>query len=188
MSAHEIIISVVSVLGLLAWIFKLVASHEIKPLEKTVSALDAKVDAKIDGIEKRLDNTHNLVLKIWEQIMHKNVDIANSPTALTDYGIKIAEKVNADALVEKYAGDVAVTKDMNEYTIQQICFDYAQSTLLDILSVEERAVVENISFNEDIAVASIMRAVGIKLRDYKFKELGKAISEINQSAPSENPA
>ena len=184
MSAHEIIISVVSVLGLLAWIFKLVASHEIKPLEKTVSALDAK----IDGIEKRLDNTHNLVLKIWEQIMHKNVDLAKSPTALTDYGIKIAEKVNADALVEKYAGDVAVTKDMNEYTIQQICFDYAQSTLLDILSVEERAVVENISFNEDIAVPSIMRAVGIKLRDYKFKELGKAISEINQPASSENPA
>ncbi len=158
--------------------------NDVTTLKTDVSALKADVR----GLDKIVSSVDGKLDKILEYFIDRPISASRSPRRLTEFELKLAEKSNADALVEKYASNVAVTKDMNEYTIQEKCFDYGQSNLIDDLSMEERNVIEKLAFDEGVDVLNMMHAVAIKLRDYKLKELGKEISDIDQLTPSENPA
>ncbi|MDD9797993.1 MAG: hypothetical protein OXT03_02630 [Alphaproteobacteria bacterium] len=159
-------------------------------VETRIDGLDKRIDGldkRIDGLDKRIDDVwrvlQNILGRLSGQSGEESVSTSQSPIRLTEYGTKLAGKSQAETIVETYADRAEVAPDMNEYQIQQTCFDFARLELLDILETTERDRIEKLAFDEGISITEISRVIGIKMRDYHLTKLGKNVGNIDQQTP-----
>lgn len=153
-----------------------------------ISRYFTRVETRIDGLDKRIDDIWRVLNKILghfsiDQSDEGPVSISQSPIRLTEYGAKLADKAQAEAIIETYADKIEVAPDMNEYQIQETCFDFARLELLDIIEKTERDRIEKLVYDEGISMSEISRIFGIKMRDYHLAKLGKNVGNIDQHTP-----
>ena len=109
---------------------------------------------------------------------------ANSPISLTERGLKIAEKLKAGEVVEKYRKHILLPLDANKLAIQDMCFDFAMTRLRGILTAEERKVVDDEIYEQKGVHTDVLVIYGILFRNSFFKERGIPVPEI--PAPDSN--
>ena len=136
------------------------------------------------GLINRFDGLEKIIGKMFDAIIKKDIAKSSSPIILTEFGITLKEKIDVDSLVEKYAKHLQIADGANEYHIQKSCFDFTDNYLLDLVSDKERDALENLAFEEGIPLDKVLRVCGIRLRDYKFKELGKKIPAEDKPEPN----
>ncbi len=95
-----------------------------------------------------------------------------SPIALTPRGEKIAQKLQSQAIVDKYAKHILLPEDATKFATQDACFSFANVRLLNILNSEERIIVEDEIYEGDGNTWNILIIYGILFRDKIFKQRG----------------
>lgn len=166
--------------------------QDIVVLKTDVRGLSERVDGtnrRLDDNNHRLGETNQLVRVLIDSVNrlaggagshpqppNPSVKI-DSPMSLTDYGEKLIADTKADALAEKYADNIKTTDDMNDYRIQEACFDYAYAKLLAAVSDEERDLLEGAAFQRGLPMGHVLQAIGVRLRDYKFQQHGRKVGK-----------
>ena len=144
----------------------------IEKLEKTVTDFMAEIRNKIDDIFLRLPPPTQL---------------ANSPIALSPLGAQVAEEIHVDQWVSEYVEKVQkrITLTPTPYEIQDVCFRYADEQLMEELATAAetnkaysfiKADIEMSAYKNGIDLPSVLRVVGIKLRD-------QTLLNFNMEAP-----
>ncbi len=93
----------------------------------------------------------------------------SSPSHLTAAGEAIADKLNAQKILEMY--DTHLSEEVNRrhphslYDLQEACFQVAESYLPKLLSHEEMEAVKSISLDYGIPIDSTLSVIGVLLRD-----------------------
>ena len=177
----QIIVGLLTIGGAIWWVGRAFNKAEVN-FARVDGRLD-KIDTRLDGIDARFDGIEKNIGKLFDAIIGKGVSKSSSPIALTEYGLKLKEKIDVDSLIEKYAKNVQIADESNRYHIQETCFDFAENSLSDLLSDKERGALESLAFEEGISLDSVMRVCAISLRDYKLKELGKGIKNMDNHTP-----
>jgi len=185
-----IIAAVLTSLGFALTILILVwrISRYFTRVETRIDGLDKKIDDIHKGLDKRIDDVWRVLNKILDHFSidqndERPVSTSQSPIRLTEYGTKLADKSQAEAIVKTYADKIEIAPDMNEYQIQETCFDFARLELLDIIKTTERDRIEKLVYDEGISMTEIWRVLGIKMRDYHLAKLGKDVVGIDQPTP-----
>ena len=137
----------------------------------------------------------NLIRKKWPKIESFIEDIRaylrsggllfahqTSPVSLSETGIRLAERIKAHDIIQKYRDKLPpMTADMTSYSIQETCFDFAFNKLFDILELEDRKRVENVAYDEGTTPTTILRSVvGIPLRDAILAEKDIDLGELDK--------
>ncbi len=168
-------------------------NHRFDTIDKKFDAIDKKfdtIDKKFDTINgefKDIKKSIGIIEKSIEVIstnIRKNeVSASKSPSQLNEHGIKISEGINGKEFVKKHLNAINYNNEMNEYQIQQACFDYTQSELIDKISIEERKALEMVAYNQGASIQTVLTVLGFDLRDAKFKELGIDTAVIDKHKP-----
>ncbi len=95
-----------------------------------------------------------------------------SPAALTESGKQLTDTVGADAIADKYADQAAVPENPNACQMQRACFAFAEQDLLGKLDTETKDKIETEAYEQGIEVDSILRLIGVVLRDRLLSEYG----------------
>ncbi len=141
------------------------------------------IDKKFDAIDGRFNKVEKEINRIGTLITQNNVSASNSPAQLNEHGIKISDGINGKEFVKKHLNAINYNNEMNEYQLQQACFDYAQSELIDKISDEERKALETVAYNQGVPIQTVLTVLGFDLRDAKFKELAIDTAVIDKHEP-----
>ena len=154
----------------------------VKPIS-FVKVKFAVIDTRLDGMDRQLDKIEKSIRMLVDGMRGKKISEASSPISLTKYGVELKKKINVDALIVKYSDELEIPNEWNEYQIQQACLDFADNSLLDLFSDDERGLFEKVAFDEGISPDSLLRVCGISLRDHKLESYGRSIENIDKHAP-----
>ncbi len=105
--------------------------------------------------------------------MH-GIKTAGKSSPLTEHGLKIAKNIRASDTVGKYIDRVRpkIPNDANKLKIQQVCFDYAFSELMNIMEQDKRSTVAKAIYKGSGNYQEILIIYGILFRDSIFKTKG----------------
>ncbi len=137
----------------------------------------------VKGIKTSIKDIEKSIEVISTNIRKNEVSASKSPSQLNEHGIKISEGINGKEFVKKHLNAINYNNEMNEYQIQQACFDYAQSELIDKISIEEHKALEMVAYNQGASIQTVLTVLGFDLRDAKFKELGIDTAVIDKHEP-----
>lgn len=144
------------------------------------SSINTKVNSGLAVITTKLDA---ILIKIGAD----PVAGSESPLQLNKYGKELSKKLDAPALLSEHLNNIKINDKMNEYQIQEACFDYAQAKWIDKSSPEARDKVEKLAFNEGELIQVLLRVLGIELRNAVFNKLGKDRSGVDKPNPDRQP-
>ncbi len=150
-----------------------------------VSRWTGITDTKIDFLTSDIREIKTSITSVLGLVSQKPISESKSPVQLNDYGKAVFAKINGADIIKNHLNAIEHGDGMNEYQLQQACFDYAQAELMDKISNEERAKLEKSAFDEGLPIQSILRILGIELRNAKFKELKKDTAVIDKHEPQE---
>ena len=185
MTPHDIYIFVGILAGILTVIGIIISAFWwgiVKPIS-FVKVKFAITDTRLDGMDRQLDKIDKNIRMLVDGMRGKKISEASSPIALTKYGVELKKKINVDALIVKYSDKLEIPNEWNEYQIQQACLDFADNSLLDLFSDDERGLFEKVAFDEGISPDSLLRVCGISLRDHKLESYGRSVENIDKHAP-----
>ncbi len=138
-----------------------------------------KIDRKFEAIDKRFDRIEADIRDIKTLIGNalglapqKQPAGSQSPIQLNDFGVQISKDINGGELAYKYLNTVKYENGMSEYQIQQACFDCVYSDFMKKINAQDRETLERSAFKEGLPIQTILRVLGIELRNAKFKSLG----------------
>ena len=148
------------------------------------------VEKSVDKLENSVDKLSGKVNEIYGIIINKfgrDVDQADSPVILSDYGKDLYNRIDAEKIVDRYAERLLQeTKGMNAYQIQEHCFLFSKDNLLEDLEKNDKESFETVSdvaYMEGIDLEKIMRVVGIPLRDRVLSMQGKSYTKVDDHSP-----
>ncbi len=171
-------------------------NHRFDAIDKKFDAIDKKFDAidkkfdkidlkfeaidrKFEAIDKRFDRIEADIRDIKTLIGNalglapqKQPAGSQSPIQLNDFGEQISKDINGGELAYKYLNTVKYENGMSEYQIQQACFDCVYSDFMKKINAQDRETLERSAFKEGLPIQTILRVLGIELRNAKFKSLG----------------
>ena len=139
-------------------------------IEGRMEKIEGRIE-KIEGNLEKLESKFEKIIDILVEAVGQTLAKHSSPLTLTDYGIAIAEKIDADDIASEYAEKLySDIQSFNAYQIQEYCFDYCRNKLLDHLkenSPHQYQTIHTVAFEEGLEIENITsRTIGIKLRDY----------------------
>lgn len=134
------------------------------------------VDWKITGLIEGQTNLKDMLSEVKSAVadLRNNLDSkpaikSTSPLSLTEYGEELSKGIDADSLASLYVDKLEPkVTGKNAYEIQQYCFKYAETLLLEDLqklNKEKYDAITNFAFDAGISTDKLMRVVGIMLRD-----------------------
>ena len=151
-------------------------------VDKKFDKIDLKfeaIDRKFEAIDKRFDRIEADIRDIKTLIGNalglapqKQPAGSQSPIQLNDFGEQISKDINGGELAYKYLSTVKYENGMSEYQIQQACFDCVYSDFMKKINAQDRETLERSAFKEGLPIQTILRVLGIELRNAKFKSLG----------------
>lgn len=182
---------------LVHWITKKVTtidnSHEnIKQkneaTDKKINDYCSKQDQNMDEIRKDIAFLKAMI-DIFKSNPPQQVAQSHSPISLTEYGLQVANELNADAIIarnwERIMADLEQNvKDKNAYDIQQYCIETTTVDLSKFIDAEAINTVKFKAYNEGRPIAFYAPIFGIKIRDRYLKEKGMSVEEIDKHSPS----
>ncbi len=164
-------------------------------IDKKFDRIDKKfeaIDRKFEAIDQKFDRLHTEISDI-KTLIGNALGLApqqqpagsQSPIQLNDFGEQISKDINGGELAYKYLNTVKYENGMSEYQIQQACFDCVYSDFMKKINAQDRETLERSAFKEGLPIQTILRVLGIELRNAKFKSLGIDIAGAGNGA-SEN--
>lgn len=145
----------------------------------------SNIRQKLDQDSQKLDQMIATANEIWELMTAHEIKPfkTHGPTHLSDYGHRILESCDGSKIIDAYKDKVSLADDLNEYEIQETCVDFAVSNLESILKPDELAKVQKTAFGEGMPIETVLRVIGLELRNVVFKQrnltFGKSVrSEV----------
>ncbi len=104
-----------------------------------------------------------------------------SPLRLTDYGMKMAQEMKADEILQPYVSRlIDATKGKTVYGIQEECIRYARHDLMGDLRTKNKLQADSIeiyAFQKGINLYEALEVLGVVLRDKVFTSLNLPLEE-----------
>ena len=96
----------------------------------------------------------------------------DSPFSLTGKGLKIAKRINAQQLVDKYIERVRhkISNDAHKLNIQEVCFNYALNEFSRIVDSKEREIIWEAIYEEGGSSYEILIIYGVLFRNKILEE------------------
>ena len=167
--------------SLAPWVIIVVAPFLFWKVPAWKTKIEGKIEKNEENIEK-LESKYEKIIDILVGVVGQPVVKRSSPLTLTDYGIAIAEKVDANSIANEYAEKLySEIETLNAYQIQTFCFDYCRNKLLGDLKenrLNQYEKIHSVAFEDGIEIESITRAIGIKLRDLLLVKKGISHADI----------
>ena len=146
--------------------------EDIKQTNTTVN----EIKGSIQYIKENVDNINNRLINYENNKFAKS----QSPISLTEDGKKIADELNADAIVdsyweniEKYLIDKNINPKSNPYDIQQECFNYVSANFYKNLSESEMKKIKSIAYNNGDNIDNYDIIFGVVIRDKYLKSINQ---------------
>ena len=153
---------------------------EISKTPETIKAILDKIDVIEESIKKIPDTVYN---KIKVRLASKFME-ANSPISLNDRGKKLSKTIDASDIASKYQEKlVRKAKNKSPYQIQQSCFDFATSEILEDLEKEDNEkykFLTDVAYDEGVEVEELMQIVGLVLRDQVLQAVNQSSENIDK--------
>ena len=171
---------------------------DIKGIYTKIDAMSQKIDTmskNMDTISQRMDTMSQRMDTMSQRIdrLSENVVDNNSPLSLSEYGQKLADKINAPAIATKYKerlAGMAKTQNMRPYQIQQCCFEYAANEMLKDLEKndqEQYYLLTDTAFNEGVEMKQFLKVIGVILIDQVLETLNIPHPKIKKTLPAPAP-
>ncbi len=144
-------------------------------IDKKFEAIDRKfeiIDQKFDRLHTEISDIKTLIGNALGLAPQQQPAGSQSPIQLNDFGVQISKDINGGELAYKYLNTVKYENGMSEYQIQQACFDCVYSDFMKKINAQDRETLERSAFKEGLPIQTILRVLGIELRNAKFKSLG----------------
>ncbi len=161
---------------------------KFEAIDRKFEAIDRKfeiIDQKFDRLHTEISDIKTLIGNALGLAPQKQPAGSQSPIQLNDFGEQISKDINGGELAYKYLNTVKYENGMSEYQIQQACFDCVYSDFMKKINAQDRETLERSAFKEGLPIQTILRVLGIELRNAKFKSLGIDIAGAGNGA-SEN--
>ena len=108
-------------------------------------------------------------------LQNVNTGETQSPATINTKGKAIADELKVYQLVEKYHNRVLVPEDANEYHIQNLCFTFVLTTMFQVITQEEREVIEKKIYEDSGNTDNTLYVYAILFRDFYLKKNGFAV-------------
>lgn len=151
-----------------------------------VTAFVVRTNIRLKHLEEavfRIEKTLTKLSDIFMQRFGEPVAGSSSPITLTDYGKDISNQVDAKSISDIYVDLIkADAAGKNPYEIQEICFDYAKTKMLEHLKEnhpDKYNVVVNYAYQSGIEAQKVTYVIGIELRDKLLDLLELSPKEID---------
>ncbi len=161
---------------------------KFEAIDRKFEAIDLKfeaIDKRFDRIEADIRDIKTLIGNALGLAPQQQPAGSQSPIQLNDFGEQISKDINGGELAYKYLNTVKYENGMSEYQIQQACFDCVYSDFMKKINAQDRETLERSAFKEGLPIQTILRVLGIELRNAKFKSLGIDIAGASNGG-SEN--
>ncbi|MDA8171361.1 MAG: hypothetical protein M0Z48_05955 [Nitrospiraceae bacterium] len=145
---------------------------------------------KVEGLADKVVKMETKIDLIYENTLGPRRTVAaHSPIGLTDVGREIAEKIQAQTILGKYASrltkEVEAESPKNAYDIQMASMKVVKGQMVTMLNEPELATVKQEAYNRGLLVEDIMAVFGVLLRDRVLSLKGLPISDVDKHAPAE---
>ena len=152
-----------------------------------ISRWTGNVDSDRKRFGKFMEEIRNDIKDIFKRLPAEPLEKTSSPIALTDYGKRISESIDASEIADMQVTEVSgVVKDYNAYQIQEYCFSFCKDDLLNKLKeshIDLYDKIHKVAFEEGIDVEKITRVIALELRNKILSTLNKNHAEIDQHSP-----
>ena len=179
---------------LVHWITKKITiinnSHSV--LSNTIE----KIEKKIDSIECNLHYINGGLDLIKENLYdfkksNSNIAKSKSPISLTDYGLELAEKLNAKDMVCRnwdliYKDLETNIKDKNPYDIQEYCMFNSFVGLEKFICESDILLLKKIAFEQGKSIQYYSEIFGILIRDKYFELKGIDVLDVDKHNTESN--
>jgi vesicle coat complex subunit len=146
--------------------------------------------AKAESFSERIIELKTKVDLIYENTNPRRTVAAMSPISLTDIGNQIAEKIEANRLLQKYVGklsaEVELENPKNAYDIQMSSMRIAKEKMLSFLDENELNIVKQEAYSRGVIVQDVMAVFGVLLRNYILNQKNIPIAAVDTHAPQGN--
>lgn len=149
---------------------------ELKEDIKQTNITVTEIKGSIQYIKENVDNINSKLINYENNKFAKS----KSPISLTEDGKKIANELNADAIVdsyweniEKYLIDKNINTKSNPYDIQQECFNYVSTNFYKNLSETEMKKIKSIAYNNGDSIDNYDIIFGVVIRDKYLKSINQ---------------
>lgn len=144
-----------------------------------VSAWKTGVDTTLEYLKEavqRLEKHIETILQRLPRPVNPTTIGGQSPLQLTELGKEIAASIEAERIAERHLSSLAETyRSMNQYEIQEACFDYAATQIMPDLKAHDSAqakALELYAFNNGKPLDELLQIIGIVLRNKVCEKLG----------------
>lgn len=139
--------------------------------------------SKIEDIHDTVVALKERVQMIYENTNPRAMTRSNSPVAITDKGLEVAEKVKARDIFDKYKheliAEVEKANPNNAYDIQAVSFGVVKEYLVKRLSDGELKTLKDEAFYQGVILEDIMTIFGVYLRDAVLAIKGIPLSDVD---------
>jgi hypothetical protein len=144
---------------------------------------DKRMD-KLEGMSDKVVKIETKVDMIYQLVNPNRTVASSSPIALTAAGKEIAQKINVDAIFDRYASQLAkqvetINPTNNAYDIQQTSMAVAKEPMLRLLDSNELTTIKQEAYARGMIIEDIMSIFGVYLRDYILKQKNIPVSEVD---------
>ena len=168
--------------------FLIIGAYKIGGWSKTFKHHREKID-KLESVSDKVIELKTKIDLIYQNTNPRKLTQAYSPVSLTDLGIEIAAKINADKIFKKYSEELLKDTDIpnlkNAYDIQQSSMKIAKEKILSLLNEEELIIIKKEAFNNGLIVEDLTSIFGILLRNKILKDKKIPLAEIDNNEPKE---
>lgn len=157
----------------------------IDALNTGLDALNAGMDAVVQGVSRLGSDLASLVAYVGgksgdgisDAIDAKALSaaVAASPTPLTEKGERIAKRIQAQALVNRYRHHIRIPEDASKLDIQETCLAFAVHGLSRVVSRAEWQVIEDEIYEIGGDRKEVLVIHGILFRDAFLAERGRPV-------------
>ena len=106
-----------------------------------------------------------------------------SPLSLTDKGRKMLAEIDGENWAQELAAkQVDKVRDMDEYQVQEFCFNFAKKDLE--LTEEQKAKIRKCAYENACNREETLEVLAIELRDLLLEKIGKVPKHKEASKPN----
>lgn len=166
--------------GIALFMFRRSIQHDSNKRKKDIRGLRQEINILITALAQFIGrytdpkdtSMTSAPINIMAQIATIRTANSRSPFALTNKGLEVARKIDAQTLVDKYIERVhsIISNDAHKLSIQEICFNYARNQFLGIVEAKERQIIWDAIYEEGGNADEVLVIYGVLFRNSIFEK------------------
>lgn len=144
----------------------------------------ASMDDRLNSMDSRFDNVHkelgvltnktdSLIARHDTIYTSAYVTRVASPRAVTPAGRELAEAVNAQSIIQKYARHIKIKDNLSPAQIEEEAIEFVFEKLWKkLLTAEEKSIVRDVAYQKGTWRSAILAVITIMIRDQVIMDRG----------------